>query len=211
MRCKLCPRLVAYRETVPVRASFKHETYWRKPIPGFGDPNGRILFIGLAPAAHGGNRTGRIFTGDESGRFLFQCLYDEGLSNQPTSISRDDDLQMHDCYLTATVKCAPPQNKPTPQECVNCSQYLENEFYLLQNVQAIVALGKYAFDAVKKYAAAKGVSVKGMEFSFGASYELGSLGRLYASYHPSPQNTYTKVLTEEMFRGLLQKVKKELK
>lgn len=164
IHCRLCPRLVAYRESVPPRASFKDQIYWRKPIPGFGDPNAWLLLLGLAPAAHGGNRTGRVFTGDESGRFLFQQLYDEGFANQPNSDHRDDGLELTGCYLTASVKCAPPQNKPLPSECLNCSQYLDQELLLLKNLKAVVALGRLAFDAYKKQMKQRGFNTTGMTF-----------------------------------------------
>lgn len=207
IQCRLCPRLVAYRESVPPRTSFKNEEYWRKPIPGFGDPHAWLLLLGLAPAAHGGNRTGRVFTGDESGRFLFQNLYEAGFANQPNSDHRDDGLELTGCYITAMVKCAPPQNKPLPQECRNCSQYLENELELLDHLKAVIALGKYAFDAFKGQAKQRGANVSGMNFAHGASYNLPGLPTLYGCYHPSPQNTYTGKFTSEMFQELLHTVK----
>jgi uracil-DNA glycosylase family 4 len=209
IRCRLCPRLVVYRETEPKRASFADEEYWRKPVPGFGDPDAWLVIIGLAPAAHGGNRTGRVFTGDESGRFLFQGLYLEGLANQPTSLYRGDGLQLIGGYITAAVKCFPPDNKPTHQECINCSQYLENELFLLKNATTVLALGRLGFDAYKKYAKTRGAIVKGVNFGFGASYSLDGLPKLYASYHPTPRNTNTGTLTMDMFRGLLRRIKEE--
>lgn len=210
INCHRCPRLVHYRENVPPRASFKEQTYWRKPLPGFGDPNARLLLTGLAPAAHGGNRTGRIFTGDESGKFLFNALYKTGFANQPTSEFVGDGLQLHDCYITAAVKCAPPENKPTKEEFHNCSGYYENELFLLKNLQCLLALGKLAFDAYLAYAKTKGSSVKGIQFSHGARFEIEGLPVLYASYHPSQQNTFTKLLTPEMLIDLLHQIKTDL-
>jgi len=209
IQCRLCPRLVAYRESVSPRTSFKDETYWRKPIPGFGDPKAWLLLVGLAPAAHGGNRTGRIFTGDESGRFLFHNLYEVGFANQPNSDHRDDGLELTGCYITAMVKCAPPQNKPLPQECRNCSQYLNSELKLLPHLKAVIALGKYAFDAFKIQAKQRGANVSGMKFTHGARYELPGLPTLYGCYHPSPQNTYTGIFTNDMFQELLETVKQQ--
>lgn len=207
IHCRLCPRLVQYREHVPPRAAFKDEPYWRKPIPGFGDPNAWLLIIGLAPAAHGGNRTGRIFTGDDSGRFLFHCLYEEGFASQPLSEYKDDGLILRGCYITASVKCAPPQNKPTPKECLNCSQYLHNELYLLKHLKAVLALGRLGFDAYRKFAKLEGEDVSHFQFKHGGRYPLKKLPTLYASYHPSPQNVNTGKLSEEMFRKVLQEIK----
>ena len=150
--CRRCPRLVKFRESVPPRKSFRSEVYWRRPVPGFGDPGASLVIIGLAPAAHGGNRTGRVFTGDESGRFLVSALYEAGYANKPISEARDDGLIYTDCYVTAAVKCAPPHDKPTAEEFQNCSEWLDSELRLLTNAKAVVALGRAAFDAYLDYA-----------------------------------------------------------
>ncbi|MEM0118659.1 MAG: uracil-DNA glycosylase [Conexivisphaerales archaeon] len=196
-----------FRETVPARKAFTNTQYWRKPVPGFGDPEAWLVIVGLAPAAHGGNRTGRVFTGDETGRFLVQALYRTGFANQPESVSRDDGLKLKGCFLTATVKCVPPDNKPTREECNNCSRYLDAEFYLLKNKKAILALGKIAFDACLDYVKRVGKSVRGLKFAHGARYQIDGVPELYASYHPTPRNTYTKKLTMEMMTDLLDKIK----
>lgn len=208
--CRLCKRLVSYRESVEPRASFKDQDYWRRPVPGYGDPNARLVVIGLAPAAHGGNRTGRIFTGDESGRFLVRCLYKAGYANQPRSESRDDGLMLYDCYLTAAVKCAPPANKPTKDEFDRCSIYLNSELDLLRNARSILVLGQFAFNSFIRYARSKGVKVRGVKFKHGKSYKFDGLPKLYASYHPSPRNTYTRKLTENMLVSLLRRIRREM-
>lgn len=205
--CRMCKRLVQYREEVPPRKSFEDEVYWRRPVPGFGDKQAWLLITGLAPSAHGGNRTGRIFTGDESGKFLFNALYKEGFANQPISESIDDGLKLTGCYITAAVKCTPPEHKPTKEEFSNCSVYYRNELRLLKKVTAILALGKLAFDAYLSYAQTLGVSTRNVVFKHGARYGLEGLPTLYASYHPSPQNTHTGKMTEDMFRRLLKKIK----
>jgi uracil-DNA glycosylase len=209
VECRRCPRLVRYRETVPVRRSFESERYWRRPIPGFGDPQASLVVVGLAPAAHGGNRTGRVFTGDESGRFLVGALHEAGYANQPSSESRGDGLVYTGCYVTAAVRCAPPQNRPTPKEFENCSVYLDSELRLLPNARSVLALGRGAFDAYLGYARRRGVSAKGMEFVHGRRYELAGLPTLYASYHPSPRNTYTGKLTKGMLLSLLRRIRRD--
>lgn len=209
IQCRKCPRLVEYREHVPERTSFRDQLYWRKPLTGFGDHQAWLLLLGLAPAAHGGNRTGRIFTGDESGRFLFNALYKTGFANQPTSETIDDGLTLKGCYITAAVKCAPPANKPTKEEMVTCSCYYRSEVSLLQNLKCILALGKFAFDAHLAYARQQGYKFKGMHFRHGGRYEIEGMPVLYASYHPSQQNTFTKVLTESMMIDLLETIKLE--
>jgi uracil-DNA glycosylase family 4 len=209
--CRKCPRLVKYRETLPARRAFAGQEYWRKPVPGFGDPRAKIVIVGLAPAAHGGERTGRVFTGDESARFLYRSLYDVGLANQPKSESRDDGLALRGCYITATVKCAPPENKPTAEEFQNCSVYLDEELHLLKDATGIVALGKLAFDAVLRWAGRNGAETAGMTFKHGASYRLRGLPKLYACYHPSPRNTYTRTLSRRMMNGLLREVIRSVK
>ncbi len=153
--CRRCERLVHFRENVPEKKQFAG-TYWKRPVPGFGDPNAHLLILGLAPSAQGGNRTARIFTGDESARFLFKALHAEGFANQPTSESLDDGLELKGCYLTAAVKCVPPDNKPTALEQKHCFPYLENEFLLLKNVRTVLALGGFAFDAYLQYVKARG-------------------------------------------------------
>jgi uracil-DNA glycosylase family 4 len=208
IQCRRCDRLVHFRESVPARASFKDEIYWRKPVPGFGDPHAWLLLVGLAPAAHGGNRTGRIFTGDESGRFLFNALYQTGFANQPTSISKNDGLILSQCYITAAVKCVPPKNAPTLLETQNCCSFLEAEFALLKKITTIIALGGHALNAIRLYAKRQGIAAPPLAFKHGASYQLERMPRIFCCYHPSPQNTYTKKLTETMMIELLQKVKK---
>lgn len=207
VNCRLCPRLVAFREEVPARAAYADQLYWRKPVPGFGDTKGWLLILGLAPAAHGGNRTGRLFTGDASARFLMQALYDEGFANQPLSESRDDGLILHDAYMTAVVKCVPPKDKPTSQECLNCSRYLHAEIAMLDNLSAVLALGKLAFDAFRHYAKLRGVDTRPMRFSHGAYITTPEFPTLYASYHPSPQNTNTGKLNQSMLRTVLQNIR----
>lgn len=210
VQCRLCPRLVSYREAVPARASFADQHYWRKPVPGYGDPQAWLVLLGLAPSAHGGNRTGRIFTGDASARFLIKALYDEGFANQPTSVAKDDGLILHGCYMTAMVKCVPPKDKPTREECLTCSRYWQHELRLLHNAKAILALGGMAFNAVCLFAKEHGHKTSGMKFKHGAHYTFEGLPMLYSSYHPSPQNTNTGKLSAEMFSSLLKQIKKEL-
>lgn len=207
IHCRLCPRLVDFRENVPPRPAFQDQVYWRKPVPGFGDPNGWLLMTGLAPAAHGGNRTGRIFTGDLSARFLMKGLYQSGFANQPNSDSIDDGLKLNGCYITASVKCVPPANKPTRQEFLNCSRYYQNELGLLKNVSKVLVLGKLAFDAFIFYAKSRGFSTKNVVFFHGARYQIGTLPTLYCCYHPSPRNTNTGRLTEKMLLDLLNFIK----
>jgi uracil-DNA glycosylase len=207
IKCRLCPRLVQFRETVKPRAAFQDQIYWRKPVPGFGDPNAWLMVLGLAPAADGGNRTGRVFTGDATARFLYKAFYKMGFSNMPTSESIDDGLILKGCYLTAAVKCVPPDNKPSRQELLNCSQYYHQELHLLTNVSCVLTLGKFAFDAYLLYLKSLGVNTKDCQFSHGAHFEFQDLPDLYASYHPSPQNTNTGKMTEEMFLNLLKIIK----
>lgn len=206
IHCKKCPRLVDFREHVPAKPAFKQEKYWRKPVPGFGDPQAWLLILGLAPAADGGNRTGRVFTGDGTGRFLMKALYSLGLANQQYSESSDDGLLLHGCYLTAAVKCVPPQNRPTRQECLNCNPYLIQEMTLLTKLRVILALGKFAFDAVLLTQKQKGLSTKGLTFRHGAFYQLEDGFELYCSYHPTPRNVNTGTLTEKMFIDLLKTI-----
>ncbi len=205
--CRLCPRLVHFRETVAAKKAFADEPHWRKPVPGFGDPQAWLLITGLAPSIQGGNRTGRLFTGDESARFLFQALYHEGLANQPTSTSHDDGLRLHGCYMTAAVKCVPPQNKPTHAEFLRCHPYYENEIALLPHLKAVLALGKCAFDAYLFHVKQKGHSIRGLRFRHGECYTFEGLPPLYTCYHPSPQNTNTGKLTSAMMRKVLKEIK----
>jgi uracil-DNA glycosylase family 4 len=200
--CRRCPRLVAWREEVArvKRAAYAGEQYWARPLPGFGDPNARLLILGLAPAAHGGNRTGRIFTGDRSGDWLFAALWRAGYANQPESIDRDDGLALRDCYVTAAVRCAPPANRPLPAERDNCLPYLERELSLLGRVRVIMCLGGFGWDAALRAARAVGETIPRPRprFAHGATAELGRW-TLFGCYHPSQQNTFTGRLTEGMF------------
>ncbi|HEY4278157.1 MAG TPA: uracil-DNA glycosylase [Conexibacter sp.] len=199
--CRACPRLVAWREEVArvKRASFADQEYWGRPIPGFGDPDACILVLGLAPAAHGGNRTGRVFTGDRSGDWLFGAMYRTGLASQPTSVSLDDGLRLIDAYITAAVRCAPPANKPLPSERDNCFPYLEREIALLRGARVVLCLGSFAWDAALRLRAAIGDPVPRPKPRFGHGAELpGERLTLIGSYHPSQQNTFTGRLTEPM-------------
>ena len=195
--CRACPRLVEWRERVAreKRASFASEDYWGKPIPGFGDPSARLLVLGLAPAAHGGNRTGRIFTGDRSGDWLFAALHRAGYANQPTSVHRNDGLVVDDCFISAAVRCAPPDNKPTVVERDTCQSWLEQEVALLPRVRAVLALGGFAWDAALRVFAAGRRPKPG--FGHGAVVDLGRVA-IVGSYHVSQQNTFTGRLTEAM-------------
>ncbi len=200
--CRRCARLCEYRERVArdKRRAYADQVYWGRPIPGFGDPRAHILVIGLAPGAHGGNRTGRIFTGDGSGDFLFAALYRAGLANQPTSVRADDGLRLNDVYITATARCAPPENKLRPDEIANCREYLDRELALLPNVRVLVALGRVGFDACLDLLARRGVPVGKPRpaFAHARLYRLGDYA-LIASYHPSRRNTQTGLLTTAMF------------
>jgi len=203
--CRRCPRLVAWREQVAREkvARFRDETYWGRPVPGFGDPEARILLIGLAPAAHGGNRTGRVFTGDASGDFLFAAMYRAGLANQPESRRADDGLALVDTYVAAAVRCAPPANKPLPDERDRCAPYLERELALLDRVRVIVGLGAYGWDAAVRALAANGYAMTTKpRFGHGAGVDVGPY-RLIGTYHPSQQNTFTGKLTPSMLDDVL--------
>ncbi len=201
--CTRCPRLVEYREAIDreKRRAYRDSEYWGKPVPGFGDPNARVLVLGLAPGAHGSNRTGRPFTGDASGKFMFPVLYETGFANQPNATDREDGLKLKGLYITAAVRCAPPDNKPLPQELLNCAPYLDREMDGLQHVKLVVALGRIAFDAYLNYLKRGGqlASRKGYIFQHGAQYKMADGKTLLASYHPSNQNTQTGKLTREMF------------
>ena len=216
--CRRCPGLVAWREAVArePRAAFRHWTYWGRPVPGFGDPEAWLWIVGLAPAAHGGNRTGRVFTGDRSGDWLFRALYRAGLANQPLSESRDDGLRLQGVFISAVVRCAPPENRPLPSEIGNCREYLERERLLLNEVRVIVALGKTAFDQVLRLYAASALEflsprVRAPRPRFGhlARVALPRWGAtLIGSYHPSQQNTFTGKLTEPMFDAVFRAARK---
>lgn len=197
--CRRCPRLVAFRENVPI----PQEVCWRKPISGFGDENAWLLILGLAPSIIGANRTGRIFTGDASARFLIKALYQAGLTNQPTSESADDGLKLLGCYITPIVKCVPPQHRPLKEELYNCSDYFENEFFLLKKLRAVLALGQLAFDSYQHFLIKQTALSKRIPFSHGGTLQVSGWPTLFGSYHPSPQNTNTGKLTTEMLLTLL--------
>jgi uracil-DNA glycosylase len=239
--CTRCPRLIRHCRTVAEqkRRMFRDQEYWGLPVPGFGDPDAELLIVGLAPAAHGGNRTGRVFTGDRSGDFLFRALFEAGFANQPLSVSREDGLQLHGCYVSAALRCAPPDNKPRPGELLNCRPYLVRELELLKRLRAVLALGRIAFDTYLQIIYEEHLhrvlslrrapvtdEVVGGEyaraaialpprsswhFAHGASIVLPSLPRLFASYHPSQQNTQTGKLTSNMFRKVIEDIKEYLK
>jgi uracil-DNA glycosylase family 4 len=206
--CRQCPRLVAWREQVAREkvARFRDETYWGRPVPGFGDPDARILLVGLAPAAHGGNRTGRVFTGDASGDFLFGAMHAVGLANQPTSRSADDGLMLSDAYVAAAVRCAPPGNKPLPSERDNCAPFLARELAVLSEVQVVVALGAYGWEAALRAIAAvageEAVPRPRPRFRHGAEGRVRPYA-LIGTYHPSQQNTFTGKLTRPMLEAVL--------
>ncbi len=206
--CTRCPRLVVYREQVAreKRRAYRDWDYWGKPVPGFGDPDARVLVMGLAPGAHGSNRTGRPFTGDASGNFMYPVLYEVGFASQPTATDRNDGLTLNDLYITAAVRCAPPDNKPTLQELAACAPFLDREIAGLKNLRVVVALGKIGFDAYLNFLKRRGVlaSKKGYLFKHGASYRTPDGKVLLASYHPSNQNTQTGKLTRKMFLKIFQ-------
>ena len=214
IECRKCPRLVRYREEVArtKRRAYRNCTYWGRPVPGFGDPRAALLIIGLAPGAHGANRTGRMFTGDRSGDFLYAQLYRAGLATQPTSTYVGDGLALRNAYISAAIRCAPPNNKPLPAEIQNCSGYLEQELDLLRP-RAILALGAVAFDSYLHLLVRRGqlASRASYRFAHGAQFKLpGDLPRLFASYHPSQQNTQTGRLTPAMFAGVLRRIRHTL-
>jgi uracil-DNA glycosylase len=210
VRCRKCPRLVAWREAAAASRPRRYEgqRYWARPLPGFGDPNARVLIVGLAPAAHGGNRTGRIFTGDRSGDWLFASLHRTGLANRPTSERPGDGLRLRGCYVAAAVRCAPPGNRPTPRERDACLPYLVRELELLRSVRVLVALGSFAWDAALRTMAMLGHSAPRPRprFGHGAEAEVGPY-RLLGCYHPSQQNTFTGVLTEDMLDDVFERAR----
>ena len=206
-QCRWCPRLVEWREKVAREkvARFQNWDYWGKPVPSLGDSTARLLIVGLAPAAHGGNRTGRIFTGDRSGDWLYRSLYKFGFANQPTSLDKNDGLKLIDCYITAVLHCAPPLNKPDPQEILNCRPYLLREWELLPRIRVIVALGKLAFDNIWSIQNFK--RSKRPAFSHGMEIPLETERTLIASVHPSQQNTFTGKLTEPMLDAVFRRAR----
>jgi uracil-DNA glycosylase len=212
--CERCPRLRRWcRHVARVRVKrFRDQEYWGRPVPGFGDPRARLLIVGLAPAAHGGNRTGRVFTGDRSGDFLFAALHRAGFSSQPTSDSRDDGLRLWDCYVAALARCAPPANKLTPVEIGRCREYLLREWALLAEVRAVLALGKVAMDGLLATLRSVGrvPPRPALRFGHGASHDLGEGVTLFASYHPSQQNTFTGKLTPRDFDAVLRSIRRHL-
>ena len=210
--CRACPRLVEWRERVAreKRRSFADETYWGRPVCGFGDPAARLLVVGLAPAAHGANRTGRMFTGDGSGDWLYRALHTAGFANQPESVDRNDGLRLDDCWVTSVVKCAPPANKPTPDERDRCTGWLDQELDRLPGVQVTVCLGGFAWTAMQRLVARRsGITARRVTFGHGVHWE-GPTGLFLASYHPSQQNTFTGRLTESMLDGILATAKARL-
>lgn len=210
--CRKCPRLVHYCEEVArtKRRAFREWTYWGRPVPGFGDAHARLIIVGLAPAAHGANRTGRMFTGDRSGDFLYARLYEAGFANQPTSVEANDGLELRDAYISAAARCAPPDNRPLPEELRNCAGYLEEEFAILRP-RAVLALGAIAFHAYLRLLVKQGRIGSAAEYAFshGAEFKLPeNLPRLFASYHPSQQNTQTGRLTPAMFDAVLRRIRR---
>jgi len=209
--CTRCLRLISYCRQVAEekRRMYRDCEYWGKPVPSFGDPQAQLLVVGLAPAAHGGNRTGRMFTGDRSGDFLYRALYDAGFANQPTSQHRGDGLELRNCYITAPVRCAPPANKPIPAELRNCQPYLERELALLTQLRAVLVLGRIAFEAFLRIVSTREdfPPRSSLRFAHGGTLPLpAGLPRLFCSYHPSQQNTQTGRLTREMFQQVLRDI-----
>ncbi len=206
--CRACPRLVAWREEVAAvkRAAYADQEYWGRPAPGFGDPSARILVLGLAPAAHGANRTGRVFTGDRSGDFLYAALHRAGMANQPTSVARDDGLVLHDAWVTAAVRCAPPANKPTPDERDTCLPWSVRELQLLPRLRVVLCLGGFAWEAalrLRRAAGAPAVGAPKPKFGHGAEFDDGGWLPLLGCFHVSQQNTFTGRLTEPMIDDVL--------
>ena len=208
--CRNCPRLVSFRESVRPRAAFRGQHYWGRPVPGFGDLNGRLLVLGIAPAAHGGNRTGRVFTGDSSGRFLVRALHSTGFADKPVSESIDDGLTYNDCYVTAAVKCAPPGDRPSRTEFENCCAFLDEEIRLMRNLHAVLALGALSFGAYVSHMRRGGFDGGGLRFEHGRRFQFEGRPSLYASYHPSPRNTNTGVLSQGMLVRLLKRIRRNL-
>jgi uracil-DNA glycosylase family 4 len=206
VRCRLCPRLVAWREESAEHppARFRGQTYWARPLPGFGDPAARLVVVGLAPAAHGGNRTGRFFTGDRSGDWLYRALHRAGFASQPISVHRDDGLTLRDCFVTGAVRCAPPANRPTPAERDNCRRYLVRELAVLDRVRVVLALGAFAWDAALRGLRQLDLPIPTPRPGFGHGAEVAIGSRiLLGCYHPSQQNTFTGRLTETALDDLV--------
>jgi len=208
--CRRCPRLIDYVSKVSRERARRYSewSYWGRPLPGFGDPEARLLVIGLAPAAHGGNRTGRMFTGDSSGDWLTRALHESGFANQPESVSAGDGLRLRSAYITAAVRCTPPGNKPLAEEIMNCSEYLGEEARILTEVEAVLTLGRIAFDAYVRYVLPK--TVQRPRFRHGGLYTFKDLPSLFTSYHPSRQNTQTGRLTWEMWMDVFRKIRQIL-
>jgi uracil-DNA glycosylase family 4 len=225
IRCRKCPRLVDYLREVSNRKPKRYRDwdYWAKPLPSFGDPEARLLIIGLAPAANGGNRTGRMFTGDRSGEWLFGALYQFGFANQPNSSQRDDGFALSDCYITATIRCAPPKNRPLPEEIENCRPYFLKELDLLKNVKVIIPLGQIAFTQTLKSLRLKGYDVPPLSFGHGKRYLVSKKEELrtpnseprtislVTTYHPSQQNTQTGKLTQPMFHRVFKMIQEAVR
>jgi uracil-DNA glycosylase family 4 len=217
IKCRKCPRLVTYLQEIPKHKPKRYRDwdYWSKPLPSFGDPMARLLIVGLAPAANGGNRTGRMFTGDRSGEWLFNTLYRFNFANQPNSLRIDDGFKLIDCYITATIRCAPPKNRPWPEEIENCRPYLLSELDLLEKVKVIIPLGQIAFTQTLKSLRLKGYEIPSLSFGHGKIYSLrtpnSKLQTLITTYHPSQQNTQTGKLTKPMFHKVFEMVRQQLK
>ncbi|MGA2316446.1 MAG: uracil-DNA glycosylase [Thermodesulfobacteriota bacterium] len=212
VECQKCPRLVAYLKEVsnhkPKR--YRDWDYWSKPLPSFGDPDAQVLIIGLAPAAQGGNRTGRMFTGDRSGEWLFNALYEFGFANQPNSLRRDDGFKLDGCYITATIRCAPPKNKPLPEEIENCRPYFLKELDLLKKIEVLVPLGQIALTQTLRTLRQKGLGIPPLTFGHGKVYPLPNRQTIITTYHPSQQNTQTGKLTRPMFHQIFKMVRRKL-
>ena len=213
IECRKCDRLVQFREKIALekRKAFSNWNYWGKPVPGYGSITAKIMILGLAPAAHGGNRTGRVFTGDRSAEFLFRCLYHVGLSNQANSDHRNDGLKL-DGYITAAVKCVPPGDKPTSKEKENCEVFLNTEFEMLKNIKIVLGLGKIGFESCLRYIRKKyPIKMKDYKFGHGVRYEMPNKLVLFGAFHPSPRNVNTGKLNFEMMVEFLKRIKSELK
>jgi len=213
IECQKCPRLVDYLKDISKHKPKRYRDwdYWSKPLPSFGDPDARVLIVGLAPAAQGGNRTGRMFTGDRSGEWLFNALFKFGFANQPNSLRRDDDFKLNDGYITATIRCAPPQNKPLLEEIENCRPYFLKELDLLKKVKVFIPLGQIAFTQILKTLRQMGLGVPPLTFGHGKVYPLPNGQTIITTYHPSQQNTQTGKLTRPMFHQIFKMVRNKLK
>lgn len=207
--CNRCPRLRKYCQSVAEvkRRAFQNETYWGKPVPGFGDPAAKLMIVGLAPAAHGANRTGRLFTGDRSGEWLYRALHKAGFANQPTSAHREDGLQLKDAYISCVVRCAPPDNKPLPEEQSQCSKFLEQETRIFSQTRVWIALGQIAYQGLWPYLKTQ---IRRPKFGHGVEIQLNDTQWLILSYHPSQQNTFTGRLTEPMFDAVFSKARQRI-